>query len=122
MDALQYLRTARLAPNGELLDRTEKLALILLALELTPDEDRAQPDIDRLAEGCLVNRRSMFRILDALERKRALRGYPQKTPSGQSAPTKYELIDDKGRVLQATPYPAGRVLPDVGEKIGRAHV
>jgi MoxR-like ATPase len=105
MDALQYLKSARLAPNGELLDRTEKLALILLALDLNPDEAQAQPDIDRLSEACLVNRRSMFRILDALERKRALRAYPQKTPSGQSAPTKYELLDAQGRVLPATPYP-----------------
>jgi hypothetical protein len=116
MDALEYLADIRIAPNGQALDKSEKLTLLLLALCQNESGD-SQPDIDRLADRVLVNRRSMFRILASLESKRAIEGTPQTTPTGQSAPTKYKLLDAKGRVLYITPSVGGRVLQMIGESV-----
>lgn len=122
MNALDYVKQIRLAPNGELLAASEKLALILLAMGEGEEDGATCPSIDELAEHCLLSRRSMFRVLSQLEIKGAIRSLLRYNSKGQQVPTFYYLLDSKGRVLPVTPSlsqmtpslmfvtPAGRVV------------
>lgn len=105
MDTLEYLQESTLAPNGEFLTPTERLALFILALGLDPSGEIV-PEVDRLARRVGVARRSMFRILAELKRKGALEAIPRLNDKGQDAPTLYRLLDEQGRVLQPSLYTA----------------
>lgn len=106
MNALDYVKQIRLAPNGELLAASEKLALILLAMGEGEEDGATCPSIDELAEHCLLSRRSMFRVLSQLEIKGAIRSLLRYNSKGQQIPTFYYLLDSKGRVLPVTPSQA----------------
>lgn len=118
MDALEYVISLRLTPSGELLTATEKLCLLILASGLD-EAGEIVPKKDELAEACLINTRSLRRVLSELERKLTLLNIPQRTETGQDAPTKYAIIDAQGERVMRNILPAGRVLSMTGERVTR---
>jgi hypothetical protein len=116
MDALEYVTDLRIAPNGERLNPTQKLVLLLLVLRM--DETGASsPKKDLLADQALVNTRSVKRVLAELEAMRLIRPLAQYLPTGRDTHTKYLILDAQGEsVIRDTHSPAS-MLPDAGESV-----
>lgn len=116
MDAITYVRNLRIAPSGERLNSTQKLALMLLALSLD-EQGLASPSKDGLADETLVSTRSIKRILAELETMRLILPVPQFTETGQDAPTKYLILDAQGESVTRNTLERGRVLPMTRESV-----
>lgn len=116
MDALEYVASLRIAPDGSRLNTTQKLVLILLASSL--DEGGAScPSKDVLADQALISTRSLKRNLAELEAMRLILPIPQYTDAGADAPSKYLILDAQGESVTRNTLPGGRVLPMTGESV-----
>jgi hypothetical protein len=116
MDALEYIKALRIAPDGTRLNTTQKLCLLLLALSLD-EEGKATPSKDALADEALVNTRSIKRNLGELEAMRLIRAIPNYTETGQDAPTSYLILDEQGQSVTRNTLERGRVLPMTGQSV-----
>jgi hypothetical protein len=67
--ATAYVKELREGPNGQVLTRTEKLVMFVLADCFNPDYYCAWPSVERLARASLLTDRHVRRILRSLEAK-----------------------------------------------------